>query len=338
VKRFVREKGAVVDDGVVTVRFQSVEPAAIESALRDAIALCQALSARGRSRVELLERNALEDDVPVRLRNLDVLQREYPTSEEARRASLAAVSHSSPELKLAGAAGLGDEAAGVMRSIAEGTSHDAGLRVEAVHHLETRCSRVVCLPILRALLGNASRDARTAALDALVRLRDVECVGLLERLAAREGAERPAVAWALGALGDASVEPSLLALLSMVDAATRIAAAKALSRVGTIAAVEPLLAYTTGLTADSELKRTARDAIAAIQSRAVDAEGGRLAIAQGRDRAGELSVSSEAGNLSLPAQEGDVSLTPQDITAHPPRPGAAQDSRCRAPGSRSSTR
>ena len=105
-------------------------------------------------------------------------------------------------------------------------------------------------------------------------------------------------------------EQTLLRLLAREAAEVRAAAARALGQVGTVRAVEPLLALTEGLLASPSVKQAAREAVASIQSRLGDAEAGRLSLAAPAEREGALSLSGDeppGGELSLPERESTPS-------------------------------
>jgi HEAT repeat protein len=155
-------------------------------------------------------------------------------------------------------------------------------------------------PLLERLLSASSPAVLRAAAEGIGDLSYRPAVPRLVGLLSRADSETAAtVAAALGGMGDPSVEPALLALLEREDEPLRVAAARALGRVGTVAAVEPLLACTGGFL-DSNLKRTAREAVGSIQSRLGDVGAGRLSVADISPSEGALSLSTgEAGGLSV---------------------------------------
>ncbi|GAG38515.1 unnamed protein product [marine sediment metagenome] len=71
------------------------------------------------------------------------------------------------------------------------------------------------------------------------------------------------------------------------------AGVRALRQIGTVAAVEPLLELTRGLTLPSSLKHAAREAIQVIQGSLDDVEEGGLSLADASSPAGRLSVAAE---------------------------------------------
>ncbi len=131
-----------------------------------------------------------------------------------------------------------------------------------------------------------------------------------------------AAADALGATGDPSAEPALLAALGRPHAPVRAAAARALGRVGTTAAVLPLQAAEAR---DAAVRAVARQAIAEIQSRAKGAGPGQLSLAGGES--GRLSLAGgEEGRLSLALSSRGASSGSGDegsaISADPSGPSA----------------
>jgi hypothetical protein len=99
------------------------------------------------------------------------------------------------------------------------------------------------------------------------------------------------VAQALGVLGDPKAERTLVKLLGHDSVEVKRAAATALASVGTVGAVEPLLACSEGMFIDGELKRAANQAISSIRSRLGHVEAGRLSLVE--QRAGALSLTED---------------------------------------------
>jgi hypothetical protein len=235
-----------------------------------------------------------------------VLRESHAGSPEAQRAGHEALRDPDAEVRLAGTTLLGDEAADPLLAMASDEKLDADVRVRAVEQLESQCSRTVAAPRLEALLGCLHPEVRVAALASMQRAAHVPALALLvATLPALEPESATALAELLGRHASASAEGLLLALFERDEPDTKIAAARALARVGTIAAVEHLHAYTRGLSVESELRTSAREAIAAIQARLGDVEAGRLALADVSGDRGALSPSLGAGAVSL-AGSGDA--------------------------------
>jgi len=111
---------------------------------------------------------------------------------------------------------------------------------------------------------------------------------------------------ALSVLG-ARGEEALIAMLDSGDVEVLRAAARALERCGTLAAVAPLLNHSKGMLTDSSLKQAARQAIDAIQARHGGGERGAFSIADGGDARGGLSIAEEdrRGAVSMANKKPD---------------------------------
>jgi len=107
-----------------------------------------------------------------------------------------------------------------------------------------------------------------------------------------------AAASALGSMSHPQAEEPLAKALRYESAELRIAAAQALGRVGSVAAVVPLKDCAANDKRDRELERAVRQAISEIQSRATGASPGQVSL-----------TGSETGQLSIPeGTSGRVSL------------------------------
>jgi hypothetical protein len=263
-----------------------------------------------------LTENATRDPEPgVRLQNLSLLIRELPDNPWTVEALRTACSDKNLEVRLLAARNLGAEGRGVLLDLAESLEDDA-VSAKAVAAL----GRELPLERTRALLSNALRrrclqSARTC-LEALGQNGNAEDVDLLAKVMELEQGElATAAAQALGGTGrglSARAEPPLiLALQREQPADLRAAAAQALGRIGSVAAVLPLKEAAESSWLDLDLRRAARQAIAEIQSRLSGASPGQLSLA-----------SSEAGQLSL-AQDGDgrlsLAIDPAGQLSLPPR-------------------
>jgi HEAT repeat protein len=220
----------------------------------------------GGTMLEHVLANATGDGNPgVRLRNLKLLAEKFRSEEETKRAALAALADPEPAIRLFAATFVkGGQGLAVLKELLENAAVPDDVRVDAVR------------------AAGASRDpALLELLYALVPKRD-------PALAA-------AVATALGQLGKAEAETSLLRLMSRESTEVKRAAAAALGLLGTVRAVEPLLQLAAG-----PLGETARDAVRRIQARlGGDAQAGRLSVAAQDAAAGGLSIAAEGGELSV---------------------------------------
>lgn len=318
-------KGATVENDAVRwqVRGAIEDGDRLEEIVRDLLGLAERLRNPGAALPERLARNAAEDPVAeVRLANLRALQGAFPAEESARGASRAALGDEAPTVRLAAAQFLGEEGAATLRElVAGGPSIEAGIRSRALHLLVERAPRESVLPLLdrilddppspwrRATAGGAFEDDprfglwRQAA-AACGALRHAGATARLVAALGRLGIDPPSaavVAEALGAIGDPTAETALIELLGTDDTDAAVAAARALGRVGTAAAVESLLARADGVFTSLALKQASREAIAAIQDRLPGAQRGQLGLAEAVGAQGQLSVPepSEDGRLSL---------------------------------------
>jgi HEAT repeat protein len=144
-----------------------------------------------------------------------------------------------------------------------------------------------------AVLGHAGG---TEALQMLARV-----------LAVEKGELAEAAALALGSSRRGSVEAVLIGALDHEQGFVCQAAAQALGRVGSPAAVLPLKEMEAAHPRDPDVRRAAREAVAAIQARTGGAGPGQLSIADGEP--GQVSYpTAEAGRVSLP--DGKERTTP----------------------------
>ncbi len=230
-----------------------------------------------------------EPEAGARLRGVLMLSREFPRHAATREALLAAREDASEEVRLRAGMALGEEGRGTLVDLVARAGTDDSCAARAIAALGDRLPAEQAEAALRRALGEAGRPQTAQA--------------CLE---------------ALGRLGRPEHERLLLEALRSDDLPVSIAAARALGRAGTVAAVPPLREATSpGV--PGELRSAARQAIAEIQARLTGAEPGQLSLAGGE--AGALSLADgEPGRLSL-AEE----------TRHPEehRPGRATRDRRR---------
>jgi hypothetical protein len=218
-----------------------------------------------------------------RLRGVLTLAREFHQHPATREALLAAREDPSPEVRLRAASFLGEEGRATLLALVEATGTDDACAARAVAELGERLPAERAAAALRRALGGAGRPQTAQA--------------CLE---------------ALGRLGRPEHEGLLLEALGSDDPAVSIAAARALGRAGTVAAV-PALREATSAGVRGELRSAARQAIAEIQARLTGAEPGQLSLAGG-----------EAGALSLADGEpGRLSLAEEPCHPEEPRPARA---------------
>jgi HEAT repeat protein len=251
-----------------------------------------------------LAENARTDPVPeVRLANLLTLAREYPSLPETREALRAACRDPDDAVRLRAAVELGEEGREVLRATASREDVEDSGAARAVDALGTHLSREHAETILQRSLRGSRRATARAAIRALGRIGGPEVVPTLGTLLGEEDQELAAVAaTALGESGQATAEAPLVGALRRDSPELRVAIAQALGHVGSAAAVAPLRELTSERPFDLELRRTARQSIARIQSRLIGATPGQLALAEADS--GRLSLAEEDphGRLSLPGE------------------------------------
>ncbi len=311
VLREVVDEGARVDGGKVTLVHRGISGA--PDLVRRLVALGKRLSIPPGEVPGRLAKNAAQDALSsVRLRNLTLLQERFPALSETREASRAALASDQPNLRLAAARFLGAEGLDAAEALALSPEVEADLRRQALQHFFRHADEGRAVKVLEQLAAAASpAELLPALVEAAGRLRHVPT---LERLLAQAdglGDEAAAsLAGAVAGAGDAAAEEGLLRLLAREAAEVRAAAARALGQVGSVRAVEPLLALTTGLLASPSVKQAAREAVARIQSRLGDVEAGRLSLAVPSGDAGALSLAGDetapGGGLSLAGIAGEA--------------------------------
>jgi HEAT repeat protein len=241
-----------------------------------------------------------EPEWRVRLENIALLAEGYRGQPAIRDVLLQCCQDPHRELRLRAAQALGSE------------GHEALLRIATDPEAEAYAARALSalgehLPLERGLeiLGTALRkrhvETARACLQALGKVGGAAVVEPLARvLAVEHGELSPAAARALGQSGAPEAEAPLLRFLALDSGERGAAAAEALGHVGSAAAVLPLQEAAARQGADEALRRSARQAIAHIQSRLQGATPGQLSLTEGE--AGQVSLAGEdpAGRVSLP--------------------------------------
>jgi HEAT repeat protein len=207
-----------------------------------------------------------EPEPGVRLTSLLTLAREYPTNPATRPALLAARDDASAEVRLRAALALGEEGRATLLALVASETTDDGCAARAVAALGEQLPEAEATRALRLALDSGRSETARACLETL------------------------------GTRSSTTAEATLLAALWNAEVPVRIAAARVLGRVGSVAVVRDLL--TMSESGPGEVRSAARQAIAAIQSRLPGASPGQLSLAGGE--AGALSVVEDtAGGLSV---------------------------------------
>lgn len=204
----------------------------------------------------------------VRAAALDALLATAPEHPRTFEALRAAVKDAEPRVRLRAARALGDEGVPVLLALATDRSAEDAVSAGAVEALGTR------LPVEAACraVESATRDYRV-----------------------RTGV---AAADVLASANEPAVEAALVAALPAPSNDLAVAAAHALGRCGTVGAIADLRAAEDR---GGDVRRAAREAVAAIQSRLTGATPGQVSLADGA--AGQVSVVDAGdGRVSLPAK------------------------------------
>src|SRR5260221_1894474 len=249
-----------------------------------------------------LAHNATTDREPgVRRENLLALVREYPDAPATRETTRAACGDPSDDVRTRAAIALGDEGRSTLLEVARREDADDVAAGRAIAALDDHLT----IEDAKEILGRALRSRRTETahegLASLGRRADATAVPVIAKVLAIENGELAVTAArALAETSLPAAEAPLLDALERDTLALRVAAAEALGRVGSAAAVLPLKEIETQYR-DDATRRAARQAVAAIQSRLPGASPGQLSLASAD--AGALSLAEdETGRLSL---EGD---------------------------------
>ncbi|MBI3271064.1 MAG: HEAT repeat domain-containing protein [Planctomycetes bacterium] len=315
----VKRHAGRISGGRVSYAFTVASPDAsrIVRGVHEAAGIARLLSLDGKRVQELLLRNVQLDSIPgVRERNFEVLVRDFPNSEEAVRACDSMLERGcDPGLLLRAADGLGARGWPILIRLSGATTMSEAARLAALERLIAQLPREELLPVLERALASAesASSPAAAAIRAFGRLAHMPALGSILPLA---GSAEPAIATAVAealadfgeldavnhavAQGAARIEAALIGLLQHTAVRARLAAAKGLGRVGSVGAVEALLAcWNSGQFLQPEVAGAAREAARKIQARVGAVNAGRLSLAD---------VGVDAGSLSLACPEGGLSL------------------------------
>jgi HEAT repeat protein len=311
-RRFERllAEGVGVGNGNIVweTRGLAGDPNRLIALTEEMTALACALSLDDREIPARLLANVCHDDSPVvRRKSLEALLDRYARAAETTKAVRAALEDDERDTRVVAAEALpGDEGFETLSGVALSELASDGARARAISFISRRYDAVRSGPIVETALASRARPVRHAAVVAAGSLRLRSALPRLVAMAkAVEGDTAVAVAEALGAIGDAEGEGAALSLLASGDTRVRVAAARALERIGGRSAVEPLFALTGGILPFGELRSAATSAVRAIQSRLGPAERGGLSMAE---------ILRADGALGFPVA-GDGSLTTPDAAA-----------------------
>ncbi len=297
-----RERLRLSGSGVVS------DPIELAEIVRAAVRIARSLPRTRDESIDRLRKAAMTDEnAEARARAQRRLVAAHREEPGVRDIALAALTAAHPGLRLAAAQSVGAAGASTLSALASNPTWFEKLRCDALGSLEPFFDVDRDVPLLAEILrARAPGRLLLLAVGLAGRRRVADLLPELDRLA--EGSSKTmsqAIVQALSEIGPAA-EDSLSRLLSHRAAETRLAAAKALGQAGTAASVERLRALETS---GGDLRRAARAAIAAIQSRLEGATPGQLSVADAADPHGALSPAEDReGGLSQPnPRSGDGS-------------------------------
>lgn len=242
------------------------EPGLIVATVKRVLALARAMEVGPATLEDKLAASFASETIPeVRRRQLALLLGMNGGAARQRSIELALIEGFDLECRLMAAREAG--AVKVLSEIAFGPDATDALRAQAIRLLPSGALDLAHYGVVK---DHPSVAVRVAALEKLA---------LLEANAA-------------------GVEAALLTALAAQELEVKMAAVLALEKLGSIAAVEPLLAIADGVFVAARLRSGARSAIGAIQSRLEGARG-ELALVAEDDPRGALSHPAESGALSL---------------------------------------
>jgi HEAT repeat protein len=272
---------ASLSDGVLEVRVKesgfSTNRERVPEVLAHVLEVARQLVAPRDVAARIASNLRTEAEAGVRLRAVQMLAREFPGHPATREALLAACEDASDEVRLYAALALGEEGRETLLGLVESAQTGDPCAARAIAALGERLpAERVEAALRRALRGAVRPQMAQACLEAL------------------------------GRLGRPEPESLLLQALASEDRAVSVAAARALGRAGTVAAVAALRE---AAGRGGDLRGACRQAIAEIQARATGAEPGQLSLAG--VEAGALSLADgEPGRLSLPEEEPEKARKP----------------------------
>jgi hypothetical protein len=285
--------GSLFETKVKTYELRELD-ALIQDRVERMLQLARALVAAARTVRQELLRHATQETLPQtqRLLALKDLFSRFGDSTESYQAARGCLMNSDPEIRLHAALQLGREATRELQGMAEDHEVPDGLRARAFkgvvssgsappHLFETFIqskSEELCRVAILAVGSAAVSNPRPSLADPAL------ASALSETLAVE-------LCRALARTGDDCAEDQLLRLLKRPEIAVQVAAASALSKVGSPSAINVLL--TTAATGkDDELSRTANASIELIRNRSsVGGYQGQLSLSNAGTR-GDLGIAS----------------------------------------------
>jgi hypothetical protein len=293
--------GGTLKDGALTCHLPNDEtgPERIPAALQELAGFAKAMAVD--SVPAALQSNVERDpETGIRLRSLRLLVRDYSRTKQVSAALAAALSDADPEVVLFAAHHqVGAAAREALVKLVANTKVPEELRAAAVELLAQAHPWPAVRECMSKALYTRGATIRRAAVRAAGEAKDAALLDdLVSMLPTQDEDLAEALASAFQEIGGPRAEKALIELLATTEAPPALkAAAEALGRIGTIAAVEPLMA----LLEKGLAKDAARDAVRAIQARLGDVGAGRLSVVEPGAGGGALSLGAEAEGIPADA-------------------------------------
>lgn len=219
---------------------------------------------------ERLVKNIKLEPLPqVRFLNLQLIVEFFADDPAAQKAAQIAMSDSEPHVRMLGALMAGGRGSSVLMDDVLNERGALKLRLNAIDHLARGLPRDEAVAFLHEVIDRSDLESRCLAVRGLGRLKHAESLDVIQNLVTKKAPDKmkTAVAEALGGLGTAKAESMLLTLFCEHNDDVRLAAARSLGWVGTLAAIEMLDEHRQGPVRNPAIKTAARVAIGRIQAR-----------------------------------------------------------------------
>jgi hypothetical protein len=296
---FLGATDAKVADGFLSFSVKHADnPERLASRIQQGIDVAEALSVAEAEVLPRLVEDILSDDqLEVRLRNLEFLLRGSRGQDFVHRMLVDLLCDPQPEMRRAALLGLGKGDIESLLAVAD-KERDPRVRIALLGHLAAFAGPRLW-PAIKDALRCRDEGVQRAAADAARVTKYTALAPRISRKIARQFATADAptlvsLVDALAALRDPSTEPTLITLLQHDSRDVLRASAAALGEFGTVIAVEPLLACSERLLLAGDTKRAVLAAVGRIQSRLGEAAIGGLSLVASDTKVGALSLSAEA--------------------------------------------
>lgn len=294
------EHGTIVRE----VEGQIVDPHQLVIAVRALISLGNALGIEEKSIDDkLLENVKTEACLGVQRKIYSLLLQPGSTREISDLAARNGLTEEDPFIRMLAALHLGPQNFDQVERIAREETLPHEVRLFAFGHLAARGPLLWSKGFVGRVMRIDGRSAQRAVLRSLVAGKRTDLARAIVDATAETALPAETlfeVSEALARIGDESAELTLLGIIDTSVIALRSSAIRALSRVGTVKAVEPLLMISKNFLEVGEIRDAAKRAIREIQGRIGDADAGRLSVIDPDDERGAVSYAlAERGGLSF---------------------------------------